>query len=455
MTPEVIETVLEKTNLNPFLSSEKLAQQMRREGNPIDRRTIDEVRFRLLFNFVRPRAQPFLKPIQKSKRVEFCQKALRNAMEGGPDWATDVVISDESRFGLFSDSRRRWVQLGANNPAAFVKRPKHDTTVMVWGAIGYGYKSELQFILKTMKAITYELMFRHFNILPKMIKNFTDRGRQPPYFQQDGAPPHKAKTSMDYLRSMINLIEDWPPNSPDLSPIETLWGILKRKMAEREPSNIKELKQFLKEEWEAIDQNTIDKLMAGINGRFRLCVRHNGETISHLLTHKRLQEADQEPTTILTPKQVGTLEIGKTIVLWGRVAGKTSWRSENGPEALITMCDPTHFAQLARGELGIIIGLHAPTEIGDQLEIGREYFVEAKVHPAKRPWIQTSRRIRGFQCCCEFIRFIETDRDNNIDEGVPYPPVRKEAEQDEDEEEEEEEDISEHGVEIEKYFDEI
>jgi hypothetical protein len=365
----------------------------------------------------------------------FCDKVLREATRGGPNWATDVVISDESRFALFSDSRRRWVQWGSNSPNCFVRHPKKKTSVMVWGAIGHGYKSELRFIMKTMKAITYQLMLEHFHILPDMIKNFTDRGKSPPYFQQDGATPHRAKTSMDYLRSKIKLIEDWPPNSPDLSPIETLWGILKRRMAERDPKNIDDLKRFLKEEWNGIDQNTIDKLMDGINGRFRLCVRHKGECVSHLLTHKRLQEADQEPTTILRPKQIGTLEIGKTVVLWGRVQAKMPWAGlQNGMDTLVTMTDPMPLAPL---DMGIGIGVHMPTEIADPLVYGREYFFEAKVHPARRPIFQSPRRLRRFQCCCEFIRIIETDANGETDDGIEYPPVKEEEEEDEEEEEEE------------------
>ena len=42
------------------------------------------------------------------------------------------------------------------------------------------------------------------------------------HFQQDGAPAHLTKNSIEFIKSKINLIEDWPANSPDLSPIENL-----------------------------------------------------------------------------------------------------------------------------------------------------------------------------------------------------------------------------------------
>ena len=46
--------------------------------------------------------------------------------------------------------------------------------------------------------------------------------------QQDEAPAHTARTTMDYLKNEhINFIEPhmWPPNSPDINPVDyAIWG---------------------------------------------------------------------------------------------------------------------------------------------------------------------------------------------------------------------------------------
>ncbi len=39
---------------------------------------------------------------------------------------------------------------------------------------------------------------------------------------------------------------DWPANSPDLNPIENLWGIVKRKMRDTRPNNADDLKATVK-----------------------------------------------------------------------------------------------------------------------------------------------------------------------------------------------------------------
>ncbi len=43
-------------------------------------------------------------------------------------------------------------------------------------------------------------------------------------FMQDGAPPHRARA--EWVRSQRQMLEGWPPYSPDLYPIENLWGDL-------------------------------------------------------------------------------------------------------------------------------------------------------------------------------------------------------------------------------------
>ncbi len=99
---------------------------------------------------------------------------------------------------------------------------------------------------------------------PLMLKVHRDFGAQYAAFKKTSFPgtsmhisTRQCKTTFcthykSWLRRKRVRVLDWPACSPDLSPIENVWRILKRKMRQRRPRTVAHLKTCLQEEWDKI-----------------------------------------------------------------------------------------------------------------------------------------------------------------------------------------------------------
>ena len=67
-------------------------------------------------------------------------------------------------------------------------------------------------------------------------------------FQQDNKPTHTARATMEWFRSKLIHVLEWPSQSPDLNPIENLLQDLKIAVHRQSTSNLTELELFCKEE---------------------------------------------------------------------------------------------------------------------------------------------------------------------------------------------------------------
>ncbi|KAL7720609.1 Tc1-like transposase DDE domain-containing protein [Entamoeba marina] len=162
---------------------------------------------------------------------------------------------------------------------------------MVWGAIGHGFKSQLIFFDKTVDNVKYRKMFVENGLL-ETFKVKYPRGFQ---FQQDGAPAHTCVLTMNFFKDNgIDVLPNWPANSPDLSPIENLWGIMKQEIRKKSIKNIDDLKKEIQRVWDSIKLKTINKLINSMEARLKMCVENKGNYVGSKLDFRRYKLSDEE-----------------------------------------------------------------------------------------------------------------------------------------------------------------
>lgn len=97
-------------------------------------------------------------------------------------------------------------------------------------------------------------------------------------FQQDNDPKHTSRIAHNWLDDHRIEVLEWPPQSPDLSPIEYLFKHLKNKLAEyeTEPKDIPELWERAEVEWDKISKDVCVNLIDSMPRRIAAVIKAKG-----------------------------------------------------------------------------------------------------------------------------------------------------------------------------------
>lgn len=214
--------------------------------------------------------KPNLQPAHISARLNFAKKYM--------SWTTEwdnVIFSDEKKFNLDGPdcTAYYWHDL-RKSPQVKLSRNFGGGTLMCWAAFSIHGKTPIATISTRMNSGKY------LELLEDVLIPFTEDVMPENFvFQQDNAAIHVSKQSLKWFSERDISLLDWPARSPDLNPIENLWGILARQVYKggRQFKTVRELESAVREAWSLIPDTTLQKLVKSMPNRIFETIQKNGK----------------------------------------------------------------------------------------------------------------------------------------------------------------------------------
>lgn len=268
-------------NLNPRETLYALATPSK-SGHKLGRTTVRKILKCYNKAKRKPRKKPYLKPEHKLKRLIWCrqQKKCRRNYKM-------ICWSDEVTFHVGEDGNTIYVTRGPGeeyeekNLKPSFKSGR--TSVGVWSCFCGNEMGPLVIIEKGghMTAKRYlETLKKHF--IP-FYKKMVEKYGPGVVMQEDNAPWHTANIVRNYMEKQGIPQLQWPPQSPDLSPIENLWKQIKNMIGKQRHKikNIGMMERALEEVWPQIKPETLETLNASMGRRINACIKAKGGTTKY------------------------------------------------------------------------------------------------------------------------------------------------------------------------------
>jgi transposase len=217
---------------------------------------------------------PWMTPAHMKARVNWA----RDQLLGPRDW-TAVVFSDEKKFNLDGPDgiQYYWRDL-RKEPQYFKKRQSGGGSIMVWGGFAADGKTALAILEGKQNAEKYcETLASHLRPCGRQLAG-------PRWvFQQDNASIHTARATMAWFAANRVDVLPWPARSPDLNPVENLWGLMVRRVYAngRCYENVALLRAAIISAWSKISATYLQTLIKSMNKRCVEVIFKKGHVIDY------------------------------------------------------------------------------------------------------------------------------------------------------------------------------
>jgi len=226
------------------------------------------------------------------KRLAFCRANQKRS------WG-NVLFTDRKKFAFYYPGEKvqavRYLEEGQRHEAY---RVNHAQVVNVYAGISRfgvtklhivsgtsGHKGSYQTkkgtLAKNITAMEYEDVLQS-TLLPEGRQIFSRKGISSWVLQQDNDPSHKDAVKLVHKwnaqhASSVSVLQPWPPNSPDLNPIENLWAWMARKLDALGCKTFQEYKAAVHSVAASVPSDMSFNLITSMPSRIAECVRLGGK----------------------------------------------------------------------------------------------------------------------------------------------------------------------------------
>jgi transposase len=271
------------------VSTRSISKLLTSKGQPISRMTVSRWMKSQGWKPYKITKKFLLNQKMATARLNFAKKYGKLKEK---DWAR-WLFTDEKKFVLYSPPNSQNLRVYCHSPEEVPSKfvPKNSPSIMVWGGISAAGLTELEFLPRntTLNADRFQALILE-RAIPKINARKSTHGkpwvttrlfRDPNswVFLQDGAPPHKAKTTQAWLaKNVPDFVKyrEWPGNSPDLNPIENVWAVLAEAVDRKGAKNLDELEQSIREEWKKFSVDFLKNLIFSMPRRLKSVEQANG-----------------------------------------------------------------------------------------------------------------------------------------------------------------------------------
>jgi len=262
----------------PFASINEQYENFIAGGMQMSKTTFVRRMKELGFGSYSPARKPALNDRQKANRLRWCQDKVGWTLD---QWRS-VIWSDESRFMVVgNDGGVRVIRKEGERYLAQHILHTHKFgkgSVMVWGCFWAGGIGPLATLTGTVDQDKYvDCLATHF--LP-WFQKLTEETNKEFIFQEDGAPCHTGGYSTWYKQKRCDVqgFDFWPAQSPDLNPIEHLWGYIAYKLRTKKHviGNVAQLEAFIHKTWKEIPPILLENLVSSMPARCQAVIDKEG-----------------------------------------------------------------------------------------------------------------------------------------------------------------------------------